>query len=179
MIPDHPRSRGVYHLEVGLGPVLVRIIPARAGFTVTVTPSERGARDHPRSRGVYPPPRTSPAPTAGSSPLARGLRAPTGGAAGPPRIIPARAGFTGYASGRRSIQADHPRSRGVYVLGDERGSSEAGSSPLARGLPWDRIDLDAGTRIIPARAGFTLLLRYPAVRARDHPRSRGVYVRPL
>ena len=52
-----------------------------------------------------------------------------------------------------------------------------GSSPLARGLlraaqkNYDRF------RIIPARAGFTIQFRQVASQSRDHPRSRGVYVR--
>ena len=70
---DHPRSRGVYkvivgslHLIQGSSPLargllnesgeLVlarRIIPARAGFTITARIPERLSADHPRSRGVY------------------------------------------------------------------------------------------------------------------------------
>ena len=70
---DHPRSRGVYGAEArsamdkagssplarGLrGPVLVgdrvlRIIPARAGFTPFSRSIRRMVGDHPRSRGVY------------------------------------------------------------------------------------------------------------------------------
>ena len=52
-----------------------------------------------------------------------------------------------------------------------------GSSPLARGLLRGRRHRHPDRRIIPARAGFTdpLLARHPS--RRDHPRSRGVYVR--
>ena len=50
---DHPRSRGVYRLELG----------------------ERGEiTDHPRSRGVYQALNAADATLKGSSPLARGLR---------------------------------------------------------------------------------------------------------
>ena len=71
---DHPRSRGVYWAHesdfdsaVGSSPLArglphmiwsrmqtTGIIPARAGFTSTPSPSSSTARDHPRSRGVYP-----------------------------------------------------------------------------------------------------------------------------
>ena len=51
------------------------------------------------------------------------------------RIIPARAGFTGRRARFFQADADHPRSRGVYVT------------------PWGVIP--ARVRIIPARAGFT------------------------
>jgi len=71
--PDHPRSRGVYKLNNagmrcpdGSSPLarglrsykhrdhdIVRIIPARAGFTHHPLCARRQMRDHPRSRGVY------------------------------------------------------------------------------------------------------------------------------
>ena len=70
---DHPRSRGVYErcpagtvADPGSSPLArgllstieefksrLRIIPARAGFTLTVCLCSYSARDHPRSRGVY------------------------------------------------------------------------------------------------------------------------------
>ena len=58
-------------------------------------------------------------------------------------------------------------------------AEEAGSSPLARGLPPVDPGAEGGGGIIPARAGFTE--RYPLGRpARaDHPRSRGVYAAPI
>mgnify|MGYP001673488441 CR=1 FL=1 len=52
-----------------------------------------------------------------------------------------------------------------------------GSSPLARGLPLLVHTPGLASRIIPARAGFTVSRSPRAVPARDHPRSRGVYRR--
>ena len=52
----------------------------------------------------------------------------------------------------------------------------AGSSPLARGLLVPAPDEELEGRIIPARAGFTLLESQLFIVTRDHPRSRGVYV---
>ena len=113
-LPDHPRSRGVYHpvwsgveSHFGSSPlarglldhraepgVPDRIIPARAGFTSRASTCPRSSTDHPRSRGVYPvvpvPHRRIP----GSSPLARGLPPRGRRKYGRSRIIPARAGFT-------------------------------------------------------------------------------------
>ena len=112
--PDHPRSRGVYAsslrnpgLRTGSSP-LARgllthfdqgtsdhgIIPARAGFTITSRRRTPGLWDHPRSRGVYCSPQCRGAASAGSSPLARGLRDRPHEAGEGGRIIPARAGFT-------------------------------------------------------------------------------------
>ena len=111
----------------------------------------------------------------GSSPLARGLRPEEGGVRPRRRIIPTRAGFTGSLLRRALASRDHPRSRGVYANIDVEALAAAGSSPLARGLPWaHESDFDTAG-IIPARAGFTRLLIRPPSRAMDHPRSRGVY----
>ena len=54
----------------------------------------------------------------------------------------------------------------------------AGSSPLARGLPCVRALGGGVHRIIPARAGFTRRTPLRGLLRRDHPRSRGVYLRP-
>ena len=118
---DHPRSRGVYrrdtvtaHRGGGSSP-LARglhhltadqaagwgIIPARAGFTPAPTATAAVAADHPRSRGVYGPATQWVAGRPGSSPLARGLPAPSWGARRRPGIIPARAGFTPTLRRRR------------------------------------------------------------------------------
>ena len=70
----------------------------------------------------------------GSSPLARGLQSVLLVTARCARIIPARAGFTGRRGRRRRTCRDHPRSRGVYNLVENRATRPGGSSPLARGL---------------------------------------------
>ena len=111
-----------------------RIIPARAGFTLTRQRPSDSRTDHPRSRGVYPFHHTVKMSMSGSSPLARGLR-PAQGAQGPlSRIIPARAGFTSALCASAISSTDHPRSRGVYLTDDAAADPEDGSSPLARGL---------------------------------------------
>ena len=196
--PDHPRSRGVYGpfslkpessngsspLARGLlADVLAegprgRIIPARAGFTPAPRPRRPTCSDHPRSRGVYG--RGGPAPGAGqgSSPLARGLHRPGEVVGDQPRIIPARAGFTGRTSWGATFSRDHPRSRGVYTASRMRMATTPGSSPLARGLPHPGRVLHDGPGIIPARAGFTPVGLGLEVGPGDHPRSRGVYGSP-
>ena len=72
------------------------------------------------------------------------------------RIIPARAGFTQPGGDGAEALEDHPRSRGVYGVWYRSSASIPGSSPLARGLPLCETGENAGVRIIPARAGFTL-----------------------
>ena len=96
VIADHPRSRGVYrpsqrtsHRPMGSSPLARglpsggvdpvqpgRIIPARAGFTLSPMMRIICGKDHPRSRGVYKRDDGRGTPPRGSSPLARGLRQP-------------------------------------------------------------------------------------------------------
>ena len=111
----------------------------------------------------------------GSSPLARGLRLALFPMSRENRIIPARAGFTSLSEERIFHKADHPRSRGVYNMSIVNYLALWGSSPLARGLPHRVGGRPVRRGIIPARAGFTPVVRADAGRRRDHPRSRGVY----
>ena len=118
-------------------------------------------------------------PVNGSSPLARGLPAALLGLLALARIIPARAGFTGGRAGPRARRPDHPRSRGIYGLHGLFRRMTPGSSPLARGLPPTTKKGGRPNRIIPARAGFTRGMRASCPSTQDHPRSRGVYSRPV
>ena len=195
-VGDHPRSRGVYRphhpwpasaagsspLARGLldrrptGWEYLRIIPARAGFTRAPWPSPRRTPDHPRSRGVYVEANFSHVVVCGSSPLARGLLG--GGAPGRARvgIIPARAGFTQVSLSRALDLGDHPRSRGVYPEQVLFYSVNAGSSPLARGLPGACRARAVSGGIIPARAGFTDIAMDDARQiAGSSPLARGLH----
>ena len=192
---DHPRSRGVYSrpemvlltmegsspLARGLltpvpdHTIVVRIIPARAGFTTAGRLGFMSTKDHPRSRGVYRSRRVAVRAASGSSPLARGLPIRHGEEHDPWGIIPARAGFTVFKRGNIVYGSDHPRSRGVYWSTRQFPGAIVGSSPLARGLRalWnEQYDIEG---IIPARAGFTRYPRKGNDHNSDHPRSRGVY----
>ena len=194
-LPDHPRSRGVYRLEVSQGfcaagssplarglpgrcgfcGLRIGIIPARAGFTGKVWVLRLTYRDHPRSRGVYPFRPAAVQFKVGSSPLARGLHVASVRLSLDLRIIPARAGFTRTRTGITRGRRDHPRSRGVYCEGRPGLGHVSGSSPLARGLLRTDGPLLGADGIIPARAGFTMMRAITSSSWRDHPRSRGVY----
>ena len=201
---DHPRSRGVYLTEIGVPTQSVgssplarglpnreygmkrsrRIIPARAGFTTMTAWTMVISRDHPRSRGVYVARRVLSADRAGSSPLARGLLDPETETEACMRIIPARAGFTHLESPSESLLWDHPRSRGVYGVCQGPPMWRWGSSPLARGLRIQRINIINRPRIIPARAGFTAAVRRKLLReCGSSPLARGLlpdnyFIRP-
>ena len=137
-----------------------RIIPARAGFTLRLCRRRCWRPDHPRSRGVYIEAGQARSRRPGSSPLARGLPAWTG--TGP------------------TPWPDHPRSRGVYEITFDETPLPAGSSPLARGLRHADLGVDLGRRIIPARAGFTLL-RFAQKKEElgSSPLARGLHLRIL
>ena len=192
-----PLARGLPVVR-GVQRDVARIIPARAGFTSGPSRDCSAELDHPRSRGVYAPVQPHRGAMAGSSPLARGLLVPEEGVPGLGRIIPARAGFTRQAVRPTRRRRDHPRSRGVYDGREDIVDFPHGSSPLARGLLAFRVSFSCFRGIIPARAGFTTCGggmggRRGIIPARagftaagcprrgpspDHPRSRGVYVRP-
>ena len=57
--------------------------------------------------------------------------------------------------------------------------TDTGSSPLARGLLIFFQLSRKSNRIIPARAGFTVVMIGFMVVSPDHPRSRGVYMAPF
>ena len=151
------------------------IIPARAGFTRSLSARTCGSGDHPRSRGVYAVTSADITRSPGSSPLARGLPDLVVPEMPLDRIIPARAGFTKTRQTWTVRSRDHPRSRGVYFGRAEIDVATAGSSPLARGLQSKRCASHFAGRIIPARAGFTVGSQAGTGRNGDHPRSRGVY----
>ena len=153
----------------------VRIIPARAGFTLSRRFSRVNPADHPRSRGVYVVFTFRAWGVRGSSPLARGLRGCELREDDGRGIIPARAGFTASDALSDDAHWDHPRSRGVYWARSPIWRRSRGSSPLARGLQRTDVQGVRGEGIIPARAGFTAGSRHALGCLPDHPRSRGVY----
>ena len=177
MFTDHPRSRGVYADGLLISVYVLRIIPARAGFTGGRRRSGSGTWDHPRSRGVYGILPALSRTEYGSSPLARGLHPICQRDKIGVRIIPARAGFTERRPESAAHAQDHPRSRGVYINPGTWTGDMYGSSPLARGLPGISQVNRLHTGIIPARAGFTAQSGSRPAPRRDHPRSRGVYCR--
>ena len=175
LMPDHPRSRGVYQNSRQNAATRNGSSPLARGLPWPSRSRTVRTWDHPRSRGVYSclPPR--PGCMWGSSPLARGLRPHRRGGRAGEGIIPARAGFTRRPNGDGPKDRDHPRSRGVYEDMGAGNAEDHGSSPLARGLLQTRRSLHTPRRIIPARAGFTITPANGSFPQPDHPRSRGVY----
>ena len=155
--PDHPRSRGVYVTRARWVGTVAGSSPLARGLPFTKYSHRLSSRIIPARAGFTPPMCWLAHTRCGSSPLARGLPLIDRPGRGGGRIIPARAGFT-VGSSRLVVRVpDHPRSRGVYGLGEVLGDRTGGSSPLARGLHGHALAPAEFLRIIPARAGFTAL----------------------
>ena len=150
-----------------------RIIPARAGPTTTRLFSGNGMADHPRSCGANEITRHAQELAPGSSPLVRGQRPHPQRQHRCGRIIPARAGPTSPNQSIVRSRADHPRSCGANDSIHRRAASIHGSSPLVRGQRRIGEHALAALRIIPARAGPTLVMMHPPFSVSDHPRSCG------
>ena len=189
----HPRSRGensltetAQQIDWGSSPLTrgklraeanndtnAGLIPAHAGKTSGghSRPGPRGA--HPRSRGENASAVLPFISTTGSSPLTRGKLSPYERARDFAGLIPAHAGKTlGLRRERRPRRA-HPRSRGENDRAEDATSLKLGSSPLTRGKPRRRRDVERLPGLIPAHAGKTAARPRSGSPRRAHPRSRG------
>ena len=90
-----------------------------------------------------------------------------------PKLIPSPEGNTVTAPRRMTYSKAHPRSRGEHTLQLIIPALQRGSSPLARGTRRHSRPCVVTLGLIPARAGTTGSLSYPAGRSGAHPRSRG------
>ena len=88
-------------------------------------------------------------------------------------LIPARAGNTWPRQKTRAPARAHPRSRGEHVQTLDKLGDASGSSPLARGTLFQKVNEGRGVGLIPARAGNTSWSQSSSSSARAHPRSRG------
>ena len=150
-----PLARGIQNL-FGFLTATAGITPACAGNTEIVGNQKSKLWDHPRLRGEYYAPRPVPCASQG--------------------ITPACAGNTVSLLHTSCFKRDHPRLRGEYLSLQPHTHLQAGSPPLARGIPGGRAYLVNVTGITPACAGNTLPCRYSNKVAWDHPRLRGEYI---
>ena len=169
---DHPRACGanIEHLErqqrkYGSSPRVRgklrgqpkpasphRIIPARAGQTLSSFLRMCWDSDHPRACGANASYGYRGGCLRGSSPRVRGKQREGAELRLSGRIIPARAGQTARRSTRRRTSPDHPRACGA-------------NAAIGGGV--------SSLRIIPARAGQTAVRGAWPIARPDHPRARG------
>ena len=128
---------------------------------------------HPRSRGEHFGVPNQSRLCRGSSPLARGTPHLHCAYRYSIRLIPARAGNTTHGTFLVAKKSAHPRSRGEHKCAQKSGGIRCGSSPLARGTRLFLFFESSRIRLIPARAGNTLVRGARQFHASAHPRSRG------
>ena len=149
-----PRERGTRAKSGRFGRYR-RFIPARAGNTRTPSSDSFVITVHPRASGEHEMIASSVMRRRGSSPRERGTLVPGSRRWHSRRFIPARAGNTLRAPGRRSRCPVHPRASGEHSMSASSRSRYGGSSPRERGT----LDLAClpliFARFIPARAGNT------------------------
>ncbi|SUD58844.1 Domain of uncharacterised function (DUF2825) [Ectopseudomonas oleovorans] len=167
-----PLARGT-HLQLSLGNLQIRFIPAGAGNTNWSREVQRFSSVHPRWRGEHRLGQTLPPLSHGSSPLARGTLSTAMVKVTAERFIPAGAGNTKNISHSIRSTTVHPRWRGEHIGHDARRPFRAGSSPLARGTRSLRFAILAAIRFIPAGAGNTAQARFDTANGTVHPRWRG------
>ena len=111
------------------------IIPAYAGNTLSIFPSNAFKRDHPRVCGEHEVVTNYADAAKGSSPRMRGTQKHPRGTVGAEGIIPAYAGNTSNCHMGRALARDHPRVCGEHRQGGKYGTNGIGSSPRMRGTP--------------------------------------------
>ena len=167
-----PLTRGKRDTRVGQA-VEVRLIPAHAGKTPSISSQARPTTAHPRSRGENLEPFDHNTHGGGSSPLTRGKRNSGGERVGGCGLIPAHAGKTDNSVNLQVNTQAHPRSRGENAPHAHPAAPSTGSSPLTRGKRRRRARTPSRAGLIPAHAGKTERRTRGAPTRRAHPRSRG------
>ena len=171
-IGSSPRGRGKHGVQVARS-FCERLIPARAGKTVTGRASSARHGAHPRAGGENRYVRVAAIACMGSSPRGRGKH---GGGCLDLRhngLIPARAGKTHAKSEDAGKTAAHPRAGGENNVGSFERHSLAGSSPRGRGKLMRRTMRVCAGRLIPARAGKTSRSESSPPTKAAHPRAGG------
>ena len=143
-----PLTRGAHSGEVAPDDH-ARLIPAHAGSTSPERRTPPVTSAHPRSRGEHPQP---PASTATKTALK--ISTPKIEAR---RLIPARTGNTRKPTPPIPCVPAHPRSRGEHRESISMRFDSCGSSPLTRGTPHLSCLRCGDDRLIPARAGNTVV----------------------
>ncbi|SNV21613.1 Domain of uncharacterised function (DUF2825) [Dermatophilus congolensis] len=150
-----PQARGAREVQPEQTP-LHGLIPAGAGSTAQNEHRQGQAQAHPRRRGEHSSKRTPARSGPGSPPQARGARLGgyfSGYVGG---LIPAGAGSTSAPPVLQTRKPAHPRRRGEHFQVPRVMWSRSGSSPQARGAPFNLRGELIQARLIPAGAGSTL-----------------------
>ena len=149
-----PRGRGKHPGHYS-PPSRLRLIPAWAGKTMSVSFVVGAAGAHPRVGGENIQAAVSVVVEWGSSPRGRGKRRSFPDRGNAKGLIPAWAGKTLDPRICQAGRAAHPRVGGENVVAETKNFSRAGSSPRGRGKPRSHKRKEHWPRLIPAWAGKT------------------------
>ena len=168
-----PRERGT----LGTTPANLykwRFIPARAGNTAGGSRGRAYNAVHPRASGEHEMIASSVMRRRGSSPRERGTLVPGSRRWHSRRFIPARAGNTLRAPGRRSRCPVHPRASGEHSMSASSRSRYGGSSPRERGTRLRMHGLTANSTVHPRASGEHFITdQIACVIDGSSPRERG------
>ena len=149
------------------------LIPARAGKTRPSPSPMKWAQAHPRAGGENFCPDPSMSADSGSSPRGRGKPHLGAHLEMRLRLIPARAGKTLRSRRLEKLAAAHPRAGGENDPFKMASAVRLGSSPRGRGKRDRRHCRPGRDRLIPARAGKTVLVAMICSPKKAHPRAGG------
>ena len=172
MAGSSPRVRGKHRADYDAR-LRARLIPARAGKTFFQASASAARQAHPRACGENHARNWKIRQVSGSSPRVRGKRSRGRQASGAQRLIPARAGKTSTARARDGGGGAHPRACGENDNFVSAVFHAQGSSPRVRGKRHRFHCGAGGGRLIPARAGKTVTLKWRHNPTEAHPRACG------
>ena len=156
---------------------VVRIIPADAGNTLSVSRYVFRQGDHPRGCGEHNASCTTRSQSGGSSPRMRGTHLENSYDMDTLGIIPADAGNTTIHPSANPYTRDHPRGCGEHPCMEPTETPWAGSSPRMRGTHHGVQLFGDRAGIIPADAGNTVPPAIWPYHPQDHPRGCGEHRR--
>ena len=171
-VGSSPRMRGAQAVDHQRG-AIAGIIPADAGSTSATFDAYYILSDHPRGCGEHFQEQYKTDFAQGSSPRMRGARLLIPDVQSVDGIIPADAGSTVGLDLKLPDAQDHPRGCGEHTVMMLFMMSSRGSSPRMRGALSSSGMFSWTSRIIPADAGSTVVVRYVLLDFEDHPRGCG------
>ena len=167
-----PRRRGKVHSQL-LVVGIVRITPAWAGKSTTVTCSRLPRWDHPRMGGEKPDVAAHVRAKLGSPPRRRGKEVCQPFAGKVSGITPTWAGKSYIPSASAYFGGDHPRVGGEKILAALMPENRLGSPPRGRGKAGQDFCPEHWPGITPAWAGKSGATDWTTTSRRDHPRMGG------
>ena len=150
-----------------------RFIPVGTGNTIPNSVDNSLNAVHPRGHGEHNLPEIPDSSAFGSSPWARGTRAPRLYCSARSRFIPVGTGNTPWLPRLPRARSVHPRGHGEHEIQICCNPTTLGSSPWARGTPVSQWGETVPLRFIPVGTGNTSRHTVTVWVLAVHPRGHG------